>query len=89
MPNIHELLDETKSKADGLAKEIESLRSARIVSQELNDALQNTCKALEITTKNIRPFTDQRIRRMQIFILGFFILNLAMFGTILFFILRN
>jgi len=89
MPTIHELLDETQKKADSLAQEIESLRSARVVSEELNIALKLTCNALEKTSNAIRPFTDQRIHRMQMFIIGFFVLNSIMFGVTLYLLLRK
>ncbi|MCC5846385.1 MAG: hypothetical protein JJU05_19215 [Verrucomicrobia bacterium] len=89
MPNIHELLDETKKNADTLVLEIEKLRSVRIISEEMNITLLDTCKILEKTTKQIRPFTEKRLRRMQIFVIGFSLLNTVMFSVMLFFLLKK
>lgn len=65
MPNIHELLDETKKNADTLVLEIEKLRSVRIISEEMNITLLDTCKILEkplsrsvLHRKTLTPYAD-------------------------------
>ncbi len=83
MPNIHELLDETKTKADELVRELTSLRNARVLSENLNQTLNTTCGLLQQTVKAIRPLTDQRVKRIQIILITTSILNTLLFLAIL------
>lgn len=79
MAAMHELLDETQKRCEDLVKEIEGFRSSRVVQEQAASALEAVCAALVETRKAVKPFTDTRIRRLYICVIGCSVLNTVLF----------
>ena len=82
-------MDEVKTKVDSLSKELESLYTARRLTQNLNDTLKRTCSLLEATTRAVHPWTERRFKRFQWMLIASWVVNSILFGIILFFLLQK
>lgn len=83
MPTIHELLDDTQKQCEALVEEMKALKGARALNQKAADGLDATCEALKKTAKAIEPFTEVRVRRLELVFLIATAINVIMFLTLL------
>lgn len=90
LQDIHILLDECKSKTEALVYEIEQYKSAKEINQAAAASLDGISQALKNVIKQIRPFTDVRVRRFQITVLVWNLINsVCLIAIILILLLRN
>ncbi len=83
MPTIHDVLNDTQKQCLELAEEMKAFKSSKALNQKVADNLEVTCKALQETTKAIKPFTDVRVRKIMFFMISTTIFNTVLFLAIL------
>ena len=82
MSDIHELLDEVKNKSRALTQEIESYKKAKELNEMVTDSLISMNETLRETAEAIKPFTEQRVRKLSNILLGLAALNTLFFTII-------
>ena len=75
MPDIHELLDETKKHCDSLVEQIEALKQSKDLNNAATTSLESVCKALKKTSESIKPFTQNNFKRTMILLISSSALN--------------
>jgi len=83
MPGIHELLSDTQKQGQALLREMESFKKAKEMHQDSADSLERVCRALEESSKAITPFTDSRLRNLQLLLYASMAFNLLLLIVIL------
>jgi hypothetical protein len=74
-PNMNELLEECRSKAETLVGEINNFRSAATVNNAAADNLQKVAEMLKKMIREISPFIDLRFRRFRWIMISWSALN--------------
>ena len=78
MPSIHELLDDTQKQGQALLAEMESFKKAKEIHQDSAESLERICAALEESAKAITPFTESRLRNLQLLLYASMAFNLLL-----------
>ena len=78
MPDIHELLDETKRHCDNLVGQIEALKQSKDLNNAATQSLESVCEALQKTSDSIKPFTENSFRQMKIILFSLVASNLGL-----------
>jgi len=83
MNNIHELLDDVKRNSQALVTEIETFKQSKILNEAATESLEAMNKALNKTVEAIKPFTEERVKRLSTILLAIGVLNTLLFLVIL------
>ena len=83
MPSIHELLSDTQKQGEALLVEMESFKKAKEMHQDSAESLERVCAALKESAKAITPYTESRMRNLQLLLYASMAFNLLMLIIIL------
>ena len=75
MPDIHELLDETKKHCDNLVGQIEALKQSKDLNNAATKSLESVCEALQKTSESIKPFTKNNFKQMRLILFSLIAFN--------------
>jgi len=89
MTDIHDALDKCRAQCEAMVKEIEKFKTARAMHQQSTQALDEMCAAMKRVTKEIHPYTENRLKIFMRCALLSMLLNAAVIAGIIVLFIRK